>query len=76
MIDLAPAVVDAPPLPDEWQTGFNAYCDGLCCDDTASESWQNGWWAALSAEARFGLEEALDLENDIEDRAFWGRGEW
>lgn len=63
-------------LPDQWQTGFNAYCDGLYCDPAASVNWQNGWWSALAAEARASLEDTLEYEYDILDREFWGRGNW
>jgi len=72
MLTLLPTVPQVQELPNEWQIGFNAYCDGLCCDEHASDQWQTGWWAALSAEA----ESTVEYEEDMLDRQFWSRGEW
>ena len=70
MIALAP-VEQQVAFPDEWQVGFNAYCDGAEFNQEAPALWLRGWWAALSAQA-----EVAEYHEDILDRDYWARGEW
>lgn len=59
-------------LPDEWQAGFNAYCDGMEYNAAASFQFLRGWNAAVNAEA----EATVEYEEDMLDREFWRTGQW
>jgi hypothetical protein len=70
---IAPLPQDGPQDGDLQRFIDASYAPPRTRDERADEA---AWQADTAAYFEWAKREAMDLEDDMEDRAFWARGQW
>lgn len=61
--------ITTKPVTTAFWSGFDAYCKGALLEDMQTHEQRNGWWFALKCQG-----DTVELEDNMQDRAFWARG--